>query len=262
MDAAPETARLLDFTGRRVLVTGSGSGLGTGIAVRFAEAGADVVVHFLTSADGARRVVASIMALGRRAAAIQADVSRRTEVERLFAQAASELGPIDVLVNNAGVYPLSALVDMGDEDWERVVGSNLRGVFLCTQAFARHRIALGGGGSVVNIASIEAQNPAPLHSHYNAAKAGVLMHTRAAASELGSHGIRVNSVSPGLIWREGLDQAWPDGVERWKRAAPLGRLGLPADVADACLFLASPAARWITGADLLVDGGVMTKQIF
>jgi NAD(P)-dependent dehydrogenase (short-subunit alcohol dehydrogenase family) len=123
-------------------------------------------------------------------------------------------------------------------------------------------IAQGQGGAIVNVTSIEAENPAPAHSHYNAAKAGAAMHTRAAAQELGPHGIRVNAVAPGLVWREGLDEAWPDGVARYLNAAPLGRLGQPEDVADACLFLASPAARWITGASLTVDGGVMTRQIF
>src|SRR4029079_17894897 len=108
----------------------------------------------------------------------------------------------------------------------------------------------GNGGAIVNITSIEAESPAAGHSHYNAAKAGVLMYTRAAALELAAHGIRVNAVAPGLIWREGIEEAWPDGVARWKRAAPLGRLGRAEDVADACLFLASPAARWITGASL------------
>jgi NAD(P)-dependent dehydrogenase (short-subunit alcohol dehydrogenase family) len=118
------------------------------------------------------------------------------------------------------------------------------------------------GGAIVNITSIEAENPAPGHSHYNAAKAGVLMHTRAAAGELARHGIRVNAVAPGLLWRDGIEQAWPEGVARWQAAAPLRRLGTAEDVADACLFLASPAARWITGASLTVDGGVMTSQIF
>jgi NAD(P)-dependent dehydrogenase (short-subunit alcohol dehydrogenase family) len=118
------------------------------------------------------------------------------------------------------------------------------------------------GGAIVNITSIESENPAPNHSHYNAAKGGVLMFTRASAYELAPHGIRVNAVAPGLIWREGLERDWPDGVQRWQKTAPLKRLGLPDDVADACLFLASPAARWITGASLLVDGGVMTHQIF
>jgi NAD(P)-dependent dehydrogenase (short-subunit alcohol dehydrogenase family) len=123
-------------------------------------------------------------------------------------------------------------------------------------------IAQGEGGAVVVITSIEAENPAPSHSHYNASKGGALMFTRAAASELGPHGIRVNAVAPGLMWTEGIEQGWPDGVARFRRAAPLGRLGMPEDVADACLFLCSPAARWITGASLTVDGGVMTHQVF
>src|SRR5258706_66112 len=129
---------------------------------------------------------------------------------------------------------------------------------------ARKMIAKGKGASgvIVNITSIEAENPAPSHSHYNAAKGGALMFTRAAAAELGPHGIRVNAVAPGLMWSEDIEQNWPDGVARFRAAAPLGRLGMPEDVADACLFLASPAARWITGASLTVDGGVMAHQIF
>ena len=118
------------------------------------------------------------------------------------------------------------------------------------------------GGSIINIASIEAENAAPMHAHYCAAKAGVVMLTESSAQELGRHGIRVNCVSPGLIWREGIDEAWPEGVERWMKAAPLSRLGTPQDIANACLFLASNAAEWITGANLRVDGGVMTSQIF
>ena len=123
-------------------------------------------------------------------------------------------------------------------------------------------IAQGDGGAVVNIASIEGINPAPNHSHYNAAKGGVLMLTRSMANELGEQGIRVNAVSPGLIWRPGLEQDWPDGVARYQKAAPLKRLGQPEDVADACLFLASHASRWITGINLIVDGGVLTNQIY
>jgi NAD(P)-dependent dehydrogenase (short-subunit alcohol dehydrogenase family) len=151
---------------------------------------------------------------------------------------------------------------MSESEWDAVIDANLRSVFLCTQAAAKQMMAQGSGGAIVNIASIEGENPAPLHSHYDAAKGGVLMHTMAAANELGPHGIRVNAVSPGLIWREGLAEAWPDGVARYKKAVPLGRLGLADDIADACLFLASPAARWITGVNLRVDGGVMTKQIY
>jgi len=258
----PSPKNLLNFTGKVVIVTGSGSGLGSGIALRFAEAGAAVVVNYRSSTAGAKEMVAKIEAMGGQAIAIQADVTQKTEVERLITQTITVFGRLDVLINNAGLYPLASLLDMSEADWDMVLDSNLRSTFLCTQAAARQMIAQGEGGAIVNIASIEGENPAPMHSHYNAAKGGVIMHTAAAAYELGPHGIRVNVVSPGLIWREGLEQAWPDGVERFKQAAPLGRLGLPDDVADACLFLASPAARWITGANLRVDGGVMTKQIF
>jgi NAD(P)-dependent dehydrogenase (short-subunit alcohol dehydrogenase family) len=258
----PPPNNLLDFTGKVALVTGSGSGLGSGIALRFGEAGAAVVVNYRSSAAGAQAVVSQIERVGGKVIAIQADVTQKVEVERLIAQTVATFGRLDVLINNAGLYPLSTLVEMTEAEWDEVVNSNLRSTFLCTQAAAKQMIAQGEGGAIVNIASIEAENPAPMHSHYNAAKGGVVMHTAAAANELGPHGIRVNAVSPGLIWREGIEQGWPDGVERFLKAAPLGRLGLPDDVADACLFLASPAARWITGANLRVDGGVMTKQIF
>jgi NAD(P)-dependent dehydrogenase (short-subunit alcohol dehydrogenase family) len=153
-------------------------------------------------------------------------------------------------------------MQMTEVEWDAVIDANLRSVAACTRAGAARMMARGRGGCIVNIASIEAENPAPLHSHYNAAKAGVIMFTRSAAAELGPHGIRVNAVSPGLIWRAGIEREWPDGVERFQAAAPLGRLGMSDDVADACLFLASPGARWITGANLVVDGGVMTHQIF
>jgi 3-oxoacyl-[acyl-carrier protein] reductase len=258
----PPPKELLDLTGRTVLVTGAGSGIGSGIARRFAAAGAAVAVNYRASADGARSVVDGIEAAGGRAVALQADVTRREQVASLVEGAREALGGIDVLVNNAGLYPLHPLLEMDDAAWDSVLDSNLKATFLCTQAVARQMRASGRPGAIVNLASIEASNPAPAHSHYNAAKGGVLMHTRAAALELGPSGIRVNVVSPGLIWREGLDAAWPDGVERYRRAAPLGRLGEYDDVADACLFLASPLARWITGSELVVDGGVMCQQIF
>lgn len=258
--SSPHT--LLDFTGKVAIVTGSGGGLGAGIALRFAEAGAAVVVNYRFNAAGAQAVVAQIEAGGGRAIAIRADVTQKAEVEALIGQTVEAFDRLDVLINNAGLYPLANLIEMSEAEWDEVINSNLRSTFLCTQAAAKQMMAQGGGGAIINIASIEAENPAPMHSHYNAAKGGVVMHTAAAANELGLYGIRVNSVSPGLIWREGIEQGWPDGVERFLKAAPLGRLGMPDDVADACLFLASPAARWITGANLRVDGGVMTKQIF
>ena len=258
----PSPNELFDFTDKVVLVTGAGSGIGSGIAARFAEAGAKVVVNYRTSESGAQAVVESIKRKEGDAIAFQADVTQREDVEGMISQTVGVFSGLDVLINNAGIYPLVSVLEMSESEWDAVIDSNLRSVYLCTQIAAKHMIESGRGGSIVNIASIEAENPAPLHSHYDAAKGGVLMYTRAVAGELGPHGIRVNAVSPGLIWHPDLEDEWPDGVTRYTKAAPLGRLGYPADVADACLFLASPAARWITGANLVVDGGVMTSTVY
>jgi len=256
----PEVGRLLDVAGRVVAVTGAGSGLGRGIAARFAEAGARVVAHHRASRDGA---LALAERLGpARAVAVGGDLSREADAQALVGRAVEAFGRLDVLVNNAGTYPLAGLLDMTAAQWDEVVAANLTSVFLCTRAAARQMVAQGGGGAVVNVTSIEAESPLPSHSHYAAAKAGAAAHTRAAAQELGRHGIRVNAVAPGLVWREGIEEAWPEGVARYLAAAPLGRLGRPEDVADACLFLASPAARWITGASLVLDGGLSAGAAF
>ena len=262
--APPAVGELLDFAGKVALVTGASSGIGHGIAARFAEAGARVMAHYHSNAASAQMVVERITAAGGQAIAHQADLTQPDEVAGLIRATITAFGRLDVLVNNAGIYPLATLLEMTPAQWDEVIDANLRSMFLCTQAAARQMIAQGqgAGGVIVNITSIEAENPAPSHSHYNAAKGGALMFTRAAAAELGPHGIRVNAVAPGLMWSEDIEQIWPDGVARFRAAAPLGRLGMPADVADACLFLASPAARWITGASLTVDGGVMAHQIF
>lgn len=259
---SPRVSDLLDFTGKAVLVTGGGAGIGAGIAVRFAEAGADVAISYRTSAAGAHSVEAHIEKLGRQGVGIEADVTDPQAVARLVATTVERLGRLDVLVNNVGIYPLASIAEMTAVDWEVVQAANLRSVFLCTQAAAAPMSQQVEGGAVVNVASIEAERTAPEHSHYNAAKAGVVMFTRSAAMELGPRKIRVNAVSPGLIWRPGIEEGWPEGVGRWRRAAPLERLGRPEDVADACLFLASSAARWITGVNLPVDGGILCCPAF
>jgi len=260
--SVPSPGALLDFTGKVVLVTGAGRGIGPGIALRFAEAGARVVVNYRESRKGAEAVVAQIEAAGGEALAQRADVTRTKDVAGLFKRCGEAFGRLDVLINNAGEYPVAGLLQMSEREWDAVVDANLKSVFLCTQAAARLMVERGIQGAIVNMASIEAESPEPDHSHYDAAKGGVLMHTRSAAFELAEHGIRVNAVSPGLIWQSGIEEDWPEGVARWMAAAPLKRLGLSEDVADACLFLASPAARWITGVNLRVDGGVMVRPGF
>lgn len=252
----------LDFTGKIVLVTGSGRGLGRGIAMRFAQAGAMVAVHYHTSRDAAEKTVRAIQLKDGNALAFQANLTVEDEVEDLIAQIEHRLGSVDVVVNNAGIYPVRDLVDMSAVEWDQVVNANLRSVFLVTRAAARCMITRSIQGAIVNIATVETRSPAFGHSHYDAAKAGVVMLTRSSALELGSHAIRVNAVSPGLIWREGIEQDWPEGVASWKASAPLGRLGTPDDVANACLFLASSAAGWITGANLVVDGGISCRPAF
>jgi NAD(P)-dependent dehydrogenase (short-subunit alcohol dehydrogenase family) len=229
--------------------------------MRLAEAGARVVIHYLSNAEGASRVAQAIAERGSQALVHGADLTTPQGAAGLVSAAVHGYGRLDLLVNNSGLYPLSPLIEMTVEQWHAVVSANLTTTHLATQAFGR-AVDPARGGAIVNIASIEASNVAPMHAHYVAAKAGVVMYTKAAARELGPKGIRVNAVSPGLIWREGLDEAWPDGVSRYQRAAPLGRLGRASDVADACLFLLSDAARWITGAELVVDGGVLTNTAY
>ncbi|MFG2890109.1 SDR family NAD(P)-dependent oxidoreductase [Streptomyces sp. NPDC048248] len=257
-DAAAARRTLPDLTGQVVLVTGAGGGIGGGIAFRFAAAGAAVVAHFRTRGEAARALVARIVESGGSALALGADLAEEAECHRLVRSAADWRGRLTALVNNAGVQPVQALEGMSLADWRAVADTNVHSVFACTQAAAAV-MREGGGGSVTHVASIEADRPAPLHAHYSASKAAVVMHARSAALEYGAYGIRVNSVSPGLIARPGIEADWPEGVRRWQDAAPARRLGRPEDIGDACVFLASPMASWITGHDLVVDGGVSAR---
>jgi NAD(P)-dependent dehydrogenase (short-subunit alcohol dehydrogenase family) len=238
-----------------VLVTGSSSGIGVGIAKRLHEAGANVVIHCSNNRDGAEALAKE---LKERAFIVQGDVQR--DAERLCAEVVAKFGQLNALVNNAGIQPVKMLLEQTPQDIQEMLRVNVEGVMTLTKVASQQMIQQGNGGAIVNISSIEGLQPAMAHSHYTTSKAAVLMHTRSSALELGRHNIRVNAVAPGLIDKEGLDAAWPEGVARWRAACPMGRLGTPEDIGDAVLFLLSDMARWVTGATLVVDGGVLTNN--
>jgi NAD(P)-dependent dehydrogenase (short-subunit alcohol dehydrogenase family) len=247
-----------DLDGQVVLVTGAGGLLGSAIAARFAEAGAAVAVHYRDSERAAVDLVAGITARGGNALPIQGDLTSESGCQQTVEAAAGWRGRLDALVNNAGIQPVRPLPEITASAWQRVIDACATSAFCCTQAAAAV-MAAAGGGSIIQIASIEGIQPAVGHAHYCAAKSAMIMLARSAALEYGPAGVRVNAVSPGLIDRPGLAADWPDGVARWQAAAPLSRLGRPQDIADACLFLASPLASWITGHNLVVDGGVSAR---
>jgi NAD(P)-dependent dehydrogenase (short-subunit alcohol dehydrogenase family) len=258
----PRVAELLNLTGKTLLVTGSSGGIGAGIAGRLYEAGANVMVHATANRAGVEGVAAALnnQVSGNRVAVVMGDVER--DAERLIAETIAHFGRIDGLINNAGIQPVKPLLEITQQDSAEMMRVNVQGVMALSGVAARRMISQADGGAIVNIASIEGLQPALNHAHYASSKAALLMYTRAAALELGRHGIRVNAIAPGLIHRDGLEAAWPDGVNRWRAAAPLTRLGMPEDVADAALFLISSGARWITGATLVVDGGMLTNNVW
>ena len=240
------------------LVTGAGRGVGKGIALELARAGCNVAVNYYEEPDRAAGTVAEIEALGRRACAVRADVRQTHEVTAMVAEVATLLGGLKLLVNNAGVQTWGPFLDTTEEDWDRVIDTNLKGVFLCSQAAARH-MKDHGGGTIVNIGSGSNKMPFPDLAAYTASKGGVDMLTKVSALELGPYGIRVNCVAPGAIEIDRTRLESPDYGEKWGRVTPLGRVGTPADVGKAVVYLASENASFITGQTLWVDGGLFTQ---
>ncbi len=242
------------FAGRGVIVTGAGAGIGRGIAGAFAHQGATVVGVDI-NADGAAETARLFAEERGTVVAVGGDVATSGGVEHILREALRHLDRIDVLVNNAGVYPNCPVVEMPDEQWDCVIETNLGGTFRMCRAVARHMIERGTAGHIVNIASGAYKSARRGASHYCASKAGIVMLTKVLAQELAEHRIHVNVVSPGLIdvgRRGDVNPAYKDTL---LRNIPWGRMGEPAEIAQAVLFMSSPAASYVTGAVLDVDGG-------
>lgn len=242
------------------VVTAGTSAIGRHLVVALARAGHDVALTHLGSADLAERVVAEVEALGRRALAVEVDAGDEVAVPAFHAQAADWAGAAPaVLVNNAGIQTWAALMDLRADQWDAVMRTNLRGTFLNTQAAARLMIAGGAAGSIVNLGSGCNKVAFPRLVDYTASKGGIEQFTKAAASELGPHGIRVNCVAPGAIATERTAAEAGDYAGQWSPLTPLRRVGTPEDIAGPVLFFCSPAAGFVTGQTLWVDGGVFSQ---
>ena len=254
--------------GRVAIVTGAAQGIGFGIASRMREAGADVVVADLQGDNAAAAIerLRGVDAPGR-LLAVTADVSDPATGERVVAEAAGAFGRVDVLVNNAGIYPVAPLADLGPDLVHKVLGVNVAGVIFMTKA-ASAAMAANGGGAVVNIASMDGLHPSfPGLSTYGASKGAVIALTKHHALELAPSNVRVNAIAPGSIWTEGAAASSQGGglTEQERQAIedamlarlPIGRMGTPDDIATAAVFLASPASSYMTGETVLVDGGML-----
>jgi NAD(P)-dependent dehydrogenase (short-subunit alcohol dehydrogenase family) len=240
------------------LVTGSDRGIGRSIAQALGREGYRVAVNYLGDPALARETVSEVRALGGDAFAIEADVCVAADVRRMVAAVVDYFGRVDLLVNNAGVQVWAPLLELTEEDWDRVVDTNLKGCFLCTQAAALQMVTQGGGG-IINIGSGCNKVPFPNLVSYTASKGGIEMLTKVSALELGPHGIRVNCVAPGAIETERTKLERADYAGTWSRVTPLRRIGMPADIGDAVVLLASPEASFITGQTVGVDGGLFTQ---
>lgn len=240
------------------LVTGASKGVGRGIALGLATAGWDVAINYHSDAPGAQATAEGVAAAGRKHWLFKADIGSSADVHAMFSSLQEECGRLDLLVNNAGVQTWSPLLTLREEDWERVIRTNLTGTFLCLQNAARMMTQNGGGG-IINIGSGSNKAPFPNLVDYCASKGGIEMLTRVAAVELGPHGIRVNCVAPGTIEIERTRREAPDYADTWSPLTPLRRIGQVEDVADAVVFMAGDGAKFVTGQTLYVDGGLWSQ---
>lgn len=251
---------LFGLEGKVALVTGGGSGIGRGAANRLALAGAAVAIADLDAAR-VESAAAEMKSDGHQVLAATVDVTEEASVRTMVERTVAQFGRLDVLVNNAGIYPVSPIAEMAVAEWDRVMAVNLRGAMLCIRESVKAIRAGGRGGSIINVSSIDSMHPSFVGmAHYGASKGGLNMLTRSAAIEFAADAITVNAVCPGGALTEGTSRAMFDGLrEQLEARIPLGRIAMPDEIGGVILFLAGPAARYVTGTTLVVDGGYLVS---
>ena len=253
---------IFGYIGKTAIVTGAAQGAGAGIAKRFAENGANVVITYRTNRDAGLKKVEEFQTLGVKAAAYQLDQRDVDSIDTVIEQIAKDFGSIDVLVNNAGIYPHAVNMEMTVEEWDDMLDTNTRGMFFVSRCVAKIMAKQKDGGAIVNISSINATYPSDTLTHYGISKAADEMMTRCLAHDFGKLGVRVNCVAPGLIDNPMLDVYVPGWRESYCERAALGHLVEPEDIGDACVFLGSKLSRSITGQVITVDAGVALAPLY
>ncbi len=247
-----------DLTGKSALITGASSGIGKGIALELARRGCDVAVNHYNDEQGAQETGDEIRRSGRRTVIVGGHVGRSKDVDRMLGETLNAFGRLHILVNNAGVQTWKRLLELEEAEWDRVIETNLKGTFLCTQRAGRH-MAEHNWGRIINIGSGCNKVAFPRLVNYTASKGGIEMFTKVSACELGPHGITVNCVAPGAIEVERTKEEAPDFAGTWAPLTPMRRIGKPADVASAVCYLATDEAEFVNGQTLWVDGGLFAK---
>ena len=258
-------SKLLDLAGKTAIVTGGAMGIGEGIVARLAEAGANVVIADMDQA-AAETTAQKYVELGLKATAVKADVSDQVAVAAMVAAAVNAYGTVDILVNNAGIYPNKPLNQLELDEFERIIHVNLRSVYLCTKAVSEQMIKQGHGGRIINITSIDALHPSMVGlAAYDASKHGVWGFTKNTALELSQHNILVNAIAPGGITTPGVAKSGggaaidPAVLKAFEDKIPMHRFGQPDDIGKVALFLASEMSSYMTGSQIVVDGGVLLR---